>query len=378
MRGNKFLKILDFTLGVPILFLFGLIRHFLPEKEIVPGAIKKILVIKLSALGDTVLLLPVLRTLKENIPTAKIYFLATGINRKVLENCPDVDQLLELKLKDFLTNPFYLFSFIGGLRRERFDIAFDFDQWLRLSAILSFLSGAKLMVGFRTPGQLKHLAFDRVIFHRRNRHEVDCFLDLVAFLNLKKIERIPRIEILEDWRKKSVQFLKSIGIEENEDFVIFHPEVPRHAFPRQWPEENFIQLAKELIKKHPLKILITGTERSKEIFQHRKMIDEERIKSAVSLEWDLLLAIIKRAKLLVCGNTGIMHLAAAIGTPVVALHGPTDPVKWGPLGDKNIVVKSKLPCSPCLYLGFEYGCQTNRCMQEIKTEDVLAAVETFL
>jgi len=70
-----------------------------------------------------------------------------------------------------------------------------------------------------------------------------------------------------------------------------------------------------------------------------------------------------------------MHLAAASGTKVIALHGPTNSIKWGPYGEKHITINSSTDCSPCLYLGFEYKCHSNKCMQAITAEDVFDLVK---
>ena len=96
-----------------------------------------------------------------------------------------------------------------------------------------------------------------------------------------------------------------------------------------------------------------------------------------------LAALIADAALVVSGNCGPMHLAAATGTPVIGLHGPTRAAQWGPWSRDVGIVRAKLPCSPCLNLGFEYGCQalcdgTSPCMHTIKVAAVLQACDRFL
>ena len=88
-------------------------------------------------------------------------------------------------------------------------------------------------------------------------------------------------------------------------------------------------------------------------------------------------AVLARARVMVCGNTGVMHLACAMNVPVVALHGPTDPRKWGPVSPSSVCLQSSLPCSPCLYLGFEYACPSNRCMRTIRPEAVITALRSI-
>jgi len=82
--------------------------------------------------------------------------------------------------------------------------------------------------------------------------------------------------------------------------------------------------------------------------------------------------------ILVSGNTGIIHLGAAVDTKVVALHGPTNPNEWGPYNKESTVIKSSKPCAPCLYLGFEYKCHKPDCMDEISVDEVFDAVRKHL
>jgi ADP-heptose:LPS heptosyltransferase len=128
-----------------------------------------------------------------------------------------------------------------------------------------------------------------------------------------------------------------------------------------------------LIQKHNIKVLITGT--ANELAANTKLVAEIGKGALLLPPMDIMsvAGVISKAKLVVCGNTGIMHLACALGVPVVALHGPTNAAKWGPRGDKCAAVRSELKCSPCLYLGFEYKCAYNRCMKKITVEEVINA-----
>ena len=91
-----------------------------------------------------------------------------------------------------------------------------------------------------------------------------------------------------------------------------------------------------------------------------------------------LFVIAGKARIVVTNNTGFMHLAVASGAVVIGLHGPTSSVKWGPWGTRAASIKSRMPCSPCLYLGFEYGCKTDKCMRQIHVDEVLMQVEKAL
>ncbi|MFN3551185.1 MAG: glycosyltransferase family 9 protein, partial [Endomicrobiia bacterium] len=326
MRGNKLVKYIDIIFGIPLLIFFSLFKIFKIKKDI--DKINKILLIKLSALGDTILLIPVIRTLKENYPDSKISMVVTEINKSIAERCDYIDNIFDFKPEKFIKSPLKLLKFIKKIRNEKFDLVIDADQWLRISAILSFLSGAKKRIGFKTKGQFKHFSFTDIVLHKRYQHEIECFFDLIKPLKLQIKNKSLEFNINEDKIKEAENLLKSIGIN-NEKFIIIHPEVPKHGFQRQWPSENFVKLIEEILRRYNIKILITGTKRTSYFVNLFSNEIKENIKFVFDTEIGLLSAIISKSLLIVCNNTGIMHLACAVGIPVIALHGPTDPIKWG-------------------------------------------------
>jgi len=176
MRGNKLFKVIDRLLGIPLCFILGKIKTCRPSH--LP---KSILLIKLSALGDTILLIPALRAIRKAYPKSFIGLIVTEANYQVIEGCPYIDELIFLDIK----NPGRFIGFILNLRRKRFDLAIDFDQWLRLSPILAWLSGAKIRLGFKTEGQYRHYLYTAYIDHTRDKHEVLSFLSLLSLLKIE-------------------------------------------------------------------------------------------------------------------------------------------------------------------------------------------------
>ena len=88
-----------------------------------------------------------------------------------------------------------------------------------------------------------------------------------------------------------------------------------------------------------------------------------------------LFSLVSRCMLVICGNTGILHIAAALNKRTIAIHGPTDPAKWGPWGEGHIIIRKDLPCGPCSYLGFEYGCDKRTCLELISVGEVKEAID---
>jgi heptosyltransferase I len=293
----------------------------------------------------------------------------------VFRACPYVDEVLVIDIKDLIKKPFLVFS---ELRKRKADVVLDFDQWLRISPLLAFMSGAACRYGFKTVAQYRHYAYTGWVEHGRGVHEIDNFLKVLKLVGIENADRELEFIVNGDAQKKAEQVLDSIGISKARRFVVFHPETPAHGGQRQWPAENYVQLGKRLIAQEQVDILVSGT--AKDWESNRKIVSEigtgALVLPPVSLQE--YAAVLNGSAVMVCGNTGVMHLACALKVPVVALHGPTEPAQWGPSGENFVVIKSRLRCSPCLYLGFEYGCSTNRCMRAISVDEVFDAVEGLI
>lgn len=362
---------IDRYIGIPLCFLFYPLSKLLQKKSI---NYRNILAIKLSMMGDTILLVPSLRALREKFNNAYISIICSKVNIEILRDCPYIDETVVVEFTK-LINPVYLLKIINKLRKNKFDLVIDFEQWFRISTLISFFSFAKERIGFKTKGQYKHLLFTKTIPHVKNRHEVECFLDLLRPLDIETSNKN-----LELWPKESNirevnMILESMKI--NSDFIVLHTEVSVRARLRQWPIENFAELGNKFIRKYNFEILIASTQRNKYHTERLNYLLEKKAHLLIDVPLLTLYVLLSKAKLVIANNTGFMHLAASAGAKVVCLHGPVSPVKWGPWGKGHVSIKSNLPCSPCVYLGFEYGCRINKCMREIKPEEVFYLIDTF-
>ena len=373
MQSNRFQQFLDRYLGIPLhLLLRPLLKH-----RPIPDTPKKILFIQLSALGDTILAIPAIRAVRHAFPNAEFTVLASPTNLNYLTHCPYIDKRIR-----FRTPGSELF---GQLRQEGFDWAIDLEHWPRLSALLAYASGAPMRVGFRTRDQYRHFLFTTSVPHTAGRHEVRNFLDLVARLGC------PTLEFgLEVWYSESEQTwvhqtLTAEGVSLEGPLFILHPEAGRRGEPRRrWSPERYVALANALVARYDGQIVLTGAPGEVAVSQEiAKRTKHRAVMLAGQTDVNQLAALFAAATLVVSGNCGPMHLAAAAGTRVVGLHGPTNFAQWGPWSHKAGVVCAELPCSPCLNLGFEYGCQalpdgTSPCMHTIEVGRVLEECKRLL
>ncbi|MCX6639894.1 MAG: glycosyltransferase family 9 protein [bacterium] len=373
LRGNPWLKALDrHLLGA----LLGLGRRK-QDHSAISEPPKSILLVKFNALGDTILFLALARILKQRWPDVRVDFLGSEINRPVLERCRDLDQILIMRLEKMVSNPWAFIRMVDRLRQRKYDVLIDGSQWERITALIAILSGAKKTIGFDTPGQKRATAFNYRLPHRRELHEIDCFLSLLEPLGIiaNAGERFADYSVGEVDRRRLQQLTLPDGLR-----IVFHPGCGAHGWPRQWPIDNYIKLADLIWAEFPdANLILSGSTSEMGLCETIAAHVSRPVHNlCAQLDFLLLTALLEKTDLVVCGNTGVMHLAAALNTPVVALHGPTDPRRWGPLSSKAVVIQSSKSCVPCLYLGNEYDCECPDCMGYISVEEVFAACKEIL
>ncbi|HEY5038112.1 MAG TPA: hypothetical protein VIJ93_03465, partial [bacterium] len=145
MRGKSNFKFIDRWIGIPLVWFLGLFAKKGTSSASALSEGDHVLVVKLSALGDTLLLLPVFKAVKAKVGAkGRVVAIATPINQGVLEKNLSIDQLFILDFGKFIRNPGEFFKFLGQLKAEKVRVALDFDQWLRVSPLLCYLSGAAI------------------------------------------------------------------------------------------------------------------------------------------------------------------------------------------------------------------------------------------
>jgi ADP-heptose:LPS heptosyltransferase len=253
------------------------------------------------------------------------------------------------------------------VRAERPDVILDFDPWPRIEAIYSLLSGARFGVGFRKPGQHRHYCYDRAPEHSSALHELDNYRRIVEPLGV---------------RSTSLPELRAPGLVSGHRLPS-PPYAVLHLWPtghrgelKQWPEDRWRLLASTLADRGDAIVLTGGpgdVQRS-DAFA-RSLPGVAPIDAAGLFGLDELLDLLAGARCVVSVNTGVMHMAAAVGAPTVALNGPTSDRRWGPIGARATSVNSSFPGCGYLDLGWEYRGRREDCMEGVEVDAVLAAVE---
>lgn len=335
----------------------------------------KILVVKLSALGDVVQSLPFAMAVYRQAPQTQLDWLVERPSAGLLMGHPALSKVLvsprhELAEADGLpVGP--LKGFWQELRNTRYDVVVDL-QGLMKSAILVRLSRAERKIGFRGGKEpLAALAYsENLAPYDRDRHALERYLDLLEPLSL---ERPARIEYgLHASGEETAKVESLLGGMDQRSLVVLHPMAKWDS--KLWPLKHWAALA-QLLSGAGLRLAITGSSDDRKIgrilTEHLGLGDGlVDLTGRTSLRE--LAALLAMARVVVSTDTGAMHLAAAMGTPVVALFGPTAPWRTGPYGPGHRVMRLGLDCSPC----FERFCAEPRCMEELSPQAAAdAAVE---
>jgi heptosyltransferase-2 len=201
----------------------------------------------------------------------------------------------------------------------------------------------------------------------RKRHQVDYYREMVNGLGIHSTPSIPVLDVSAEQKEEAQKILGPLGLDEEEKIVGFAPGAT-YGPAKQWFPERFAALADLLSRDFGARVLIFG---SRADTSTASLVARNAKVSVIDLTGQTTLrqaiGLIARCRLFVSNDSGLMHVAAALGTPVVAIFGSTDPVRTGPLGIHSRVVKSDLPCSPCLK---PHCPQKRECMEQISVDEV--------
>jgi heptosyltransferase-1 len=259
--------------------------------------------------------------------------------------------------------------FLKQLRKQRYDLVIDFHGLLK-SSVIVFLSHGKRKLGYDSLQELSGLFVNEKIPEDMNKHAVDRYLDFPYYLGAEPDEAefiLPRNSDAET----TGQILLDKYNLKDKSFVAINPIA--YWETKLWDDDKFARLA-DLIKDNlKMDVIFTGSEK-----ESVEKIATQMKTSGINLGGKTSLSelahIYKQARFVITTDSGPMHLAAAVGTPVIALFGPTDPSRTGPYGKGHTIVQTELPCSPC----FLKKCATKKCMKDISPKQVFEVVENKL
>jgi heptosyltransferase I len=352
----------------------------------------RILIIKLSSIGDVVHALPALMTLRTYYPDAYIAWAVEEKSFDILAGNPELNEVILFERKK-ISRLFKTGHGLKGwkeinklkqhLRSQQFDISIDL-QGLARSAFIAYLANAKTRIGCPGMKEFSYLIstpppFSKIrnlkseIRNITSAHAVDRSLQTVQSLDsqIKPVIEFPII-IPEADKQLVTEFLQQNRIGKTD--IIIGINIGASIPLNIWLKEKFAQLIDRLILEEHYRVVLIGGPTDIEFAQAvGSLAVATPINTVGKMNLKQLAGLTQRCTVVVSGDTAPLHIAAAMGTPVVAIFGPADPNKTGPYTDKKVVIWKKPECSPCLK---KTGCDHNiLCMELITVDEVITAIK---
>ena len=394
IQTSKHILLMSIYLVMSIVgFFLKLSRIGKPYPPLTPQTFhpKRMLLIRLDLIGDLVLSLTVLRVLKRTYPEAEIDLLAVPSSAKVAAADPDLAEIIAYdpnrwrrpKALFQLRNWKETLALLRCLHVRQYDLAVSiFGNW---AAILAVLSGAKRCVGFgheSYPGFMTDNVPGRHWDPRDHKHEVDYCLELAhaAGATIGPEDRIPHLYVDPKIRQEIEQLLQQEGIQADKPLIACHVS-SNNGQSKRWPIPYWATLLDRLIQEDGVAVVLTGAPNDLPIVEDvMQRMRERPVNLAGKTSLTQLAALLQRADLLITGDSGPMHIAGAVGTPLIAIHGPTDPALSGPVSPDATVLRSGIWCSPCYNATGPADCRfyTTQCMKNITPTQVRKVVHEKL
>lgn len=321
----------------------------------------KILIIKPSSFGDIAQASPVLSALKKAYPDSNISWLVFEDYAELVSMFADNDNIIiwhkKGGIKEFI-------KLIKLIRKEKFDLVIDL-QGLARTSILSFLSGAKQKISVPGVKEGGYLIVKEVFPKSRNLNATQRSLETVRYLTGEKTSAEFNIKLNGVMRQQAEKLLLDRNVKPKNKIIGIVPS--SRALNKILPAEYYIKLF-DLISSSGIKanVIILGGENDSNNLKHPSV---KNLCGKTSM--GQLAAILKRCSVVIGGDTGPVHLAAALGVPVIAIFGGSDVKETAPLTPDTIILTKNYPCSPCRS---RPKCSDYPCLKAIKPEEVFAAL----
>ncbi len=332
---------------------------------------ERILLLKPSSLGDIMHVLPTLAAVRRTFPAAHISWLVKKEWTSILHHHPLLDDIIEVEF-----SAVKLFGLIGSLRARRFDIVVDLQGLLR-TGVLSWLSGAATRIGFADAREGSWFFYTRrIVAPMREMHAVERYLRLASALGAQESQpEFVLPDSLDEEGRRQALFTK-VGLDSASHVIGIAPSA--RWVTKRWPAESFAAAADQLQHEGLNRVVFIGaTQEKSEVARVKQAMRTEAADLTGLTTVGDLPAVMRRLRLLITNDSGPMHVAAAVGTPVVAVFGPTSQACTGPYGDGHTVLTSSVACRPC----FRRQCHnpnTYECLTRISVQDVVHAAQRIL
>ncbi|MCK5306695.1 MAG: lipopolysaccharide heptosyltransferase II [Candidatus Omnitrophica bacterium] len=335
---------------------------------------KRILIVNVNWLGDVLFSTAAIRALRRRYPDAYLACMLVPRAKQILEDNPRLNEIIVYDEKGRHRGVIGKLRFIFFLKKKRFDIVFLFQRsFTRL--LLCFLAGIPQRVGYyRKKGGF--LLTKKVAPAVGRIHRAEYFLRIAGEAEGAADNRGCEFFIAEEAEISMKKFLEARKVKKDNLLAVINPGGNWNL--KRWPAERFARLADELIKRYSMKVIISGGPADVRLAEEiKKMMDCSPIVSCGRTNLKELAALLKFSDLVISADSGPLHITVAVGTPAIALFGPTSSDITGPFTGKTpyTVIQKDVGCEvPC----YNLDCPENRCMKAITVDDVFEAAKKLI
>ncbi len=306
-------------------------------------SVRKILIICLNGMGDVITTTPLVLSVRNAYPDAKILMLVKNkFMENVFGNSNIVNEYIHFDVKK--SNIFKIIKLIMRLRTENFDLSFTAtDTDLTKGPILTYLAGVPHRVGeVKNLGTTvsRHCRYNYPVQLNYSQHRVQSNLDLFRKISSKEVVSKTFFAIEEIHERKKKEFLCNVFKTDVQQYIIIHPGCKVLESFRRWPIDNYLFVAREITIKYKIPVIFVGGEDESDISLLVDKIANEHIVNAINkLDIGVTAALIRGTRLMIGNDSGLMHIAGAVGTPTVSLFSTEKPIRCAPWGTYNEIVE---------------------------------------
>ncbi len=363
----SFFRLVDRIVGAILIIPLWLFSLPFPKAKLEP---RRILVIKLWAMGESILTLPLIRAVKKRYPSARIDVLCRDRVKAIFSGNKDI---ADIKSAEF----FPLLALIPRLRS--YDIVFDCEPYLNESALLAWWLGRR-RIGFAH--NLRNMLYTDPIAYDDQKHVTRVYVDMAQPLGITGTpERLIPIATSRADEKKIDVLCKEWGVKKGDMILCIAPGAAESARGRIWSPKRFAKVADKLVSEFLVKVIIVGSKGERWLAEDIiKQMKYNAINAAGETSVKELAALLKRCTLMIGNDSGPMHLSAAMGARTIGLFCPNTPVRFAPYGPGNDFVYTPVLEKPCInvHKGQVPDCSDHQHMTKITSEDVLQKARKVL
>ncbi len=399
-----FMRLVDKWIGIPLCMLFSGMHRLMSllTGSASPQQMKTIVIVQMSERGAAILAHSALVKIKNLFPSAQLYYVIFEEMQdsiRMLGVIPE-ENIITVDSKSLSSLAVSTIKMLVAVRRKKVDAVLDFELFSRISALLSYLTGAPIRVGFDKfymEGLYRGFLHTHRVAYNHLKHISSNFLSLAYALRedpgnipLSKVSvkakdvQIPQIDSTPDEQERMLQKLQKVcpEISREKTIIVVNPNGSELLPLRRWPMENYIALGKSLLNNSSVYIVITGSksERKDAAMISDALHNRRCINLAGETTFRELVDLYNISHLLVSNDSGPPNLASMTNIKVLVFFGPETPACYKPLGDNVEALYADFLCSPCVsaYNHRKSACRDNKCLQAITVDEVRAKIKILL